>query len=99
MNKITLKKKIQNLKKRFLKRNFNKLENFNQKNLRSLYKHVIIIEIFKLLHREKSRINFDRNNLNKLYACEQKFYDSIIHESSRDIKYFDVKKFYNDHQK
>ena len=39
MNKTILKKKIQNLKKRFFKRNFNELENFDQKNLRSLPKH------------------------------------------------------------
>ena len=99
MNKTTLKKKVQNLKKRFFKRNFNQLENFDQKILRSSYKHAIIIKIFKLLQREKSRINFDRNNLNELYARKQKFYDSMIYKRSRDIKYLDVKNFYNDHEK
>ena len=70
INKTILKKEIQNLKKRFFKRNFNELENFNQKNFRSSYKHAIIIKIFELLHREKSRINLDRNNINEFYARE-----------------------------
>ena len=99
MNKTILKKKIQNLKKRFFKRNFNELENFDQKYLRSSHKHAIVIEIFKLLQREKSRINLDRNNLNEFYAREQKFYNSMIYERSRDIKYLDIKKIYNDHEK
>lgn len=105
MNKTTLKKEIQNLKRKFFKRNFYELENFNQENLRSSYKLIIVIEIFKLLHKEKTRIHLDRNNLNELYERERErerereLYNLIIYKRLRDIKYFNVKKFYNNHEK